>query len=511
MKEKFGTTDWKAYIPEPVCEQHPEYNAFYIKAWELAFDHIKSIPGMPQDPYMDEAFCATQVWIWDSCFMSLFCKYAPDVFPGVQTFRNFYETLYGGKHLPTILPPDNEPDWTGAVPGTPYEIKVHIADNPPLFAWAEYENALMTGDTEHIRELLCEKKYLQKHYAWLEALKESVTPEAVFIPTYWRSEPCGYHWEGGRSGMDNTPRGRTGKHAEGERPNNPRMLWLDAICEQALAAKCIAKLYELIGEGTERDAWMEKFEQKKKLVNELYWDKEDAFYYDIDCETHVPMKVKSIASYWTMTAGIASQKQAEALVAELNNEETFGGFVPFVSLARNDNDYRPGGQYWRGSVWLPTAYAALKGLSEYGFYAVAHTTGEKLLSHMYHTYTDFEPHTIWECYSPEAYKPGTIERVDSEKLVRKDFCGWSALGPIAVYIEYVLGFHTINALERVVKWEKPTALSGRVGIRKLRFGSVVTDIVAEGNICRVQSNEPYTLEICGKAYAIGVGETVIDL
>ena len=103
MKNNFGSKDWKNFVPIPVCEEHPEYFDFYIKAWSLAFDHIKDIPGMPQNPYMDEAFCATQVWIWDTCFMSLFCKYAREVFPGVETFKNFYEVLYGDKRLPMLL------------------------------------------------------------------------------------------------------------------------------------------------------------------------------------------------------------------------------------------------------------------------------------------------------------------------------------------------------------------------------------------------------------------------
>ena len=72
--------DWKKQLPMPVFDERSEYVSFYMNAWELAFDHIKSIEGMPQNPYMDEAFCDTQIWIWDTCFMSHFCKYARDVF-----------------------------------------------------------------------------------------------------------------------------------------------------------------------------------------------------------------------------------------------------------------------------------------------------------------------------------------------------------------------------------------------------------------------------------------------
>ena len=53
MSNNFGAKNWKEYIPVPIYDEHPEYNEFYEKAWELAYEHIKDIPGMPQTPYMD--------------------------------------------------------------------------------------------------------------------------------------------------------------------------------------------------------------------------------------------------------------------------------------------------------------------------------------------------------------------------------------------------------------------------------------------------------------------------
>ncbi len=512
MEKHFGDKNWRAYVPAPVCDAHPEWTDFYYKAWQMAYDHIKSLPGMPQDPYMDEAFCATQVWIWDSCFMSLFCKYAGDVFPGVETLDNFYGVLHEGRHLATVMPPKNEPDWAGAVYGEPYEVKIHIADNPPLFAWAEYENLLMSGDTERIRRLLKERRVLQKHYMWIEGLHGQVKPAGVLHLTYLMSEEdeSGYRWEGGRSGMDNTPRGRTGEHAVGMRPNNPDMLWLDAICQQALSARMLARMFDAIGEPEEAERWRARYEKKKEIVNTLYWDDSDGFYYDIDRHTHGFYRIMSIASYWTMTAGIATKERAEKLVRLLEDPAAFGGKVPFTSLSRSDNDYMPSGRYWRGSVWLPTAYATLRGLGEYGMHSLAHRTASVLLDHMYRTYTDYEPHTIWECYNPEKYEAATIAEGE-EWLVRPDFCGWSALGPISIYIENVLGFHTVDALKNRVEWEKPNDLDGRIGIRGLRFGDTVTDIVADGNHCHVHSTGAYTLSVCGKEYEIGAGDTDITL
>lgn len=503
MKKNFFETDWKKYLPRPVCEDHPEYDMLYQKAWELAHDHVKHIEGMPQTPYMDEAFCDTQIWIWDTCFMTLFCKYAGEVFPGIESLKNFYGVLHEGGSLPEVIPTEREPAWTGAIPGVPKTIDVHIADNPPLFAWAEYENALFHGNADYVKDLLYRRGVLQKHYEWIESLKTVGNVRGVLAPTCLIHEENGYKWEGARSGMDNTPRGKTTEKAEKERPNNPDMLWIDAICEQALAARMISRLFALVGDEENASVWKKKYEEKKDLVNRLYWDEKDGFYYDIDVNTHAFYKTVTTASFWALTAGIASEEQARRVAAYAEDEKTLGGAVPLLSLSRSDPDFTPSGKYWRGSLWLPTAYASLKGLAEYKHFDIAHEAARKILDHMLKTYLEYEPHTIWECYAPCAATPGT--QVDDEEIVRKDFCGWSALGPIAVYIEYLLGFHTVNAFERTVEWEKPAALRKTLGIRNLRFGGVVTDIIAEGNSVTVESNAPYTLKIGGKPYPVQAG------
>lgn len=510
MEKDFRSTNWQTYIPQPVCEQFPEYQAFYQTTWNILREHIKEIEGLPQSPYMDEAFCDTQIWIWDSCFMSLVCKFAQQVFPGIETLKNFYQALYGNQPLPSVIPTEKEPWWTGAKPNEPFVIKVHIADNPPLFAWAEYENALFSGDIQHVKELLYEKQFLQRHYAWLEGLKEKKKLDGVHCTVHWLAEENGYKWECGASGMDNTPRGRTRTPAEKERPNNPDMLWIDAICQQALSARSISRLFALVGDSQNAKAWEKKYIQKKDIVNRLYWDEKDGFYYDIDCKDNHFYKVQTIAAYWTLTSGIAPKEAAKRLVDLTLSPKHFGGEVPLVSLARGDVDFVSNGKYWRGSLWLPTAYATLKGMAEYGFLQEAQSTAYNVFKHMLETYQTYQPHTVWEAYSPNEPKPAT--KPDGKTTVRKDFCGWSALGPISIYLEYVLGFHSVNAFERVVKWAKPTMFKGKVGVKNLRFGDIVTDIVAKGNRCKVKSNAPYCLQIDGKSFAIhtGVNEFAMD-
>lgn len=45
------------------------------------------------------------------------------------------------------------------------------------------------------------------------------------------------------------------------------------------------------------------------------------------------------------------------------NPEEFGGSYPTPSLARSDKDYHhQTGDYWRGGIWLPTTYMAIKAI-----------------------------------------------------------------------------------------------------------------------------------------------------
>ena len=124
------------------------------------------------------------------------------------------------------------------------------------------------------------------------------------------------------------------------------------------------------------------------------------------------------------------------------------------------------------------------------------------------TYKEYEPHTIWECYSPTENKPAM--QVDDKTVVRPDFCGWSALGPISVYLEFILGFYEIDAFTKTVKWNKPE-VQGKVGVENLRFGETITDIVAENGVCTVNSNAPYSLIINGKNYSVSVGKNTFSV
>lgn len=466
--------------PEPVFDNEPDLVRLYWRAWELAWEHIKGCDDAPVSPFMDEAFSDHTIWIWDTCFMVHFCKYAPQAFPGIGSFENFYQVMHDGKRM---------------------SLTIQHPDNPPLFAWIEYEYAKLTGDVSRLRRIVVDKQYLQKHFAFIEQAVAGAKPAYGVVPIAAQREPLGYRWSGNPNGMDNTPRGHD---------DYDSILWVDLLAQQALAADHIAAIAQRINEPSIAAEYAKHAHERRDLLNRHYWDEEDGIYYDIEAQgAHRRVKVKTPASYWPMLAGACSPQQAARLEAHARDPQIFGGEIPWPTVDRRSPAFDDNGRYWRGSVWLPTAYMAIKALDRYGYHTTAAQSAINLLRHMQRTHDQFQPHTIWECYSPTQPRPANTKSADPSCLARPDFCGWSAIGPISLLIEDVLGFHEIDALEGLVRWNKH--LPGRHGIRRLRFADVCTDILGQGRTITIASNQPYRLEVNGTTFQVQAGEQTFTL
>ncbi len=490
LPEDAVNPDWQSQIPRVVYPDK-ELVDLYEKTWEIAAGRVRKGPdGMVASPYLDENCYEDQIWIWDGCFMVMFSKYAPEAYPGRETLLNYYVPIHD--HVKTPL-------------------RIHLRDNPPLFAWVEHDNYLFTGDKRQVERVLLEKRYLQKHFDYFNNVPQGIIDEDV-SPAYnpihrgvvrgEQGEIIGFTWTGGASGMDNTPRGR-------DAGGYDKILWIDAISQQALAALNISRLYEKCGDVVEAKTWRVRYDSIKTLVNQRYWDEKDGFYYDIDAKSGAPCRIKTPASFWAMLAEIPSQAQAARMVKYVKSAKYMGGKYPWVSLSRDDKDYNAAtGDYWRGGVWMPMAYMGTKALEKYGYEKLADQLAEHVVRQQLRTYHQVTPHTIWECYNPEKDEPST----EHGRRARPDFCGWSALGPISLFIENILGFHQVNALTHTIEWTlKPR--NGTHGIKNLHFGETTADILYEKSThsIRVKANRPFALIVNGKRYEISRGEQLVKL
>lgn len=515
----FASASWRDEPPRPVFDEKPGLVDFYYKAWEMAHARIDNLPGMPVPRYMDEAHMSNRIWIWDTCFMAHFCKYCPREFPGIESLENFYAVLLndGRRPLPKVL--GNA--YSGDDCGKMVELKIHHPDNPPLFAWTEYAYALQTGDRARLTKVYAQTRWLQKWYELFDSFDPAAPkPYGGFMRVTAKKTEDGFHWGGYSSGMDNTPRGRKGAFDPGDPrccPNDPDLLWVDALAQQGLSALYLSRIASLLGLEDDVKMWRQRYVAIRDKVNSLYWNESDGVYYDVRASDRSQCKVMTIAAFWPLLAEMPEAKNARRLMAHLENEKTLGGVVPAVSLSRSDPDFNPLGEYWRGSVWLPGAYMAIKAVDAAGDFALARRCSRKLLFHMYRTFELYEPHSIWECYSPTEARPARKTQDPSKNAmseryrdVKPDFCGWSALGPISIFLEDVIGIKEANAFAKTLVCDFEKRPLGRVGVENYRFGDVVCSVVATERQLVVQSNRPFVLVADGSRRAIEPGKTVID-
>ena len=463
-----------ARVPEPVFDDNPGYVDLYWKAWKLAWNHVHTDKGAPRSPFMDEGRANDTISLWESCFMALFTKYAPETFPGIQSLDNFYAVMYD----------DEESSQTVEEPG-----------NPPLFAWAEWEHFKMTGDTARLKRVLTDKQYLQKHYEFFQS-RYGRGEWYGFIKGYLRTPK--------EAGMINTPRVRFF--------DNHKMFWLDAFGQQMLSTLCITRLADAIGDSAVAREYRDEYATFKGMLLDVYFQEQPRVshsdFFDINTDDiYNKVFMRTPAMFWPLLAEGADSAAAASAADNVKREGILGGAAPFPSVSRGDIDFDPTGGYWKGSVFVPIVYMSIKALEKYGYTDLADETARRMVHYMYKTFEEYEPHTIWEAYSPTEYAPAT--GVDGKTLVRKNYCGWSALGPISMFIEHVLGFHDIDAHNAAVHWR--LQWPKKHGIKRLSFGDITTDIMYDQGTVTVGSNASYSLVINGEAHDIDSGTTRIEV
>ena len=470
----------RSRLPQPVFSAEPGYLDLYWKAWELAWDHVEEDDGLVSSPYMDEAWYDLKtgkdgrIWIWDTEFMALFCKYAPDVFPGIQSLDNFYGPMLDARPSSQII---------------------HHPDNPAFFPWVEWEYYRFTGDRSRIDTLISVKAYLPRYYDLFRKMKRGTRFPFSDQKVKLEYRDIGFVWGGDQSGMDNSPRKDKGA-----------ILWVDALGQQALAARYICKLAAEVGNKEVEKRFSKEYRRLCSLLNCYYWNKEDACYYDIMEDSRIPTRILTPASFWPMLAGAPGKSRARKMASFALAPERLGGDRPWKSVSASDSAFvADGGQYWRGGIWLPTAYMGIKALEASGLQRAADETSAKLLRQMLAVYLNTEPHTIWECYDPSADRPALDKKGDR---VRKDFCGWSALGPISLFIENILGIREVDAARKLVRWD--ILYDGALGLKRLRFGDIETDLIYDNGEVRITANKSYTLILNGKTLQVRAGRQCVS-
>ena len=453
----------RGLLPVPIADDHPEYIRMYWKAWELAFRGLKQpLAGSPfVSNYVDEGF-SDCVFQWDTIFMLLFMRYAHAAFPAIASLDNFYARQYENGYICRQLRETDGED----------RIFKERADtiNPPLFAWAEIGHYRITGDASRFALVL---PALEKHAEWLEAHRRR---QNTTHGLYWNS-PLG-------SGMDNIPLEGSG--------------WVCMSSQMVLFYRQMAFMREHLGETASAHAHAERADEIAERIQKFMWFADDGFYYNI-LDDGTPHRVKAVAGFWPLLAGVADKQQARWLLFHLRDAKKFWRPMPVPSVAANEPTYICDGGYWLGGVWAPTNLMIVKGLEPYGpetasanifsFNEIATVLAGRYLDGLAKEFR--RTGTFWESYSAELVTRGNP--------AKGDFVGWTGAGPIQLLIENILGFRPDAPARRLV-WRLQRI--DRHGIENLRFGDISASllchpresVLAAADI-EVTSDKPFTLAV----------------
>lgn len=208
-----------------------------------------------------------------------------------------------------------------------------------------------------------------------------------------------------------------------------------------------------IGETEQAEYFRSEFERVSGLINEKLWSDELGFYFNLAPDGETQTNVATPTGLWALAGHVATPERAESLVRDygLNSEKMFRP-NGLSTASYDDPAFRPKGKYWNGSVWAPSSYQYIKGLSEYGY---SHLAFEEAVRHVNNLCRVYEKgyngqHTFWECYSPDYTRPATTKQDGGNS--RPNFVGWTGTLAIGIVIEDILGV-TLDGPHDTINWD----------------------------------------------------------
>lgn len=159
---------------------------------------------------------------------------------------------------------------------------------------------------------------------------------------------------------------------------------VDLACYLVRELQAMAILSEKLGKTKEQQEYLDHAMKLSKAINDVFWDEKDGFYYDRNEKTGKIIRLKSVAGFLPLWAGVAPPDRARRLVHEhLLNPKEFWLTYPIPSYAKTEPDFYQGTLHgecnWRGSAWIPTNYMIFHGLIRYGYDTEAQELAKRTL------------------------------------------------------------------------------------------------------------------------------------
>ena len=140
---------------------------------------------------------------------------------------------------------------------------------------------------------------------------------------------------------------------------------------------------QLLNMSSEAAQWDERADERKRRMNRLMWNEEQGCFFDFDFVNEQASEFRSIACFFPLYAGLASEEQAARLVADwLPFFEQKHGIVTTEEWYAKDGEV--GKQWAWPNGWAPLNYIVVKGLVNYGY----HEDAKRIALKWLHTVND---------------------------------------------------------------------------------------------------------------------------
>mgnify|MGYP002706734670 CR=1 FL=1 len=463
-------------LPKVHFSKHKDWETLYETAWQSHKSNITAVtkalnPELTTDDatayYVDEAF-DNRIFQWDTLFMMMFDKYGIHEFPTLNSMDNFY-----------YHQTDSNDDSDGYISRMIYQgsgqsyygdYQTVDAINPPMFAWAEWEQYQIHGDISRFTKKVKGKAIIDRLDAYWQFLKRTRTHKSGPAEGLYVSNGQG-------NGLDNTP--NQDWSGWGQAAN-------DMSIQQGQAADYIVRILDEVlakdeslttEDRTKYQEMKEKYQQEeadlKQIIQEKLWSQDGGFFFNADAETSEFTNIATPTGLWALAAGVATEEQADRMIEEyaLNSNKMFRP-NGLATVCYDYSTFKPTGGYWNGAMWSPTSYQWIKGLQKYGYdelafkEAVRHINGlaDVCVRGAYDRNGNLL-HTLWENYSSEYSIPGSTEFSDTEPS-RSNFVGWAGALGIGSVLEDLAGI-TIKGNENAIEWN--IKLTEAFGVENLYF------------------------------------------
>jgi alpha,alpha-trehalase len=140
---------------------------------------------------------------------------------------------------------------------------------------------------------------------------------------------------------------------------------IDLNCVLASCENDIASAHAILGNAQACEEWLNKREKRIATIQKLMWDEESGFFFDYNFKDEKRNPHPSLAGFFPLWCGAATQKQAQRMVDSwLSRFEKAGGLVTTLEA-------KPGRQWAFPNGWAPLQWIVTAGLDKYGFSAEA--------------------------------------------------------------------------------------------------------------------------------------------